>query len=332
MVMKKCMSLCLGVLSALAVTAADEPRPSGRAALSIDLPPEASASRRYAGSYGRRAIPYDGTLGDRFWMWGHNPYLMNVINEGLLEKGRRSLEDAEARPNIEMPEACRYMGIRNLYVIMQREYEYGGLEAFCETLKDKGLKRIGWGVGDGDTTRKPEEKKRIGTQAARLLPNLTTWCCDDFFVGEGAHYTHDELLELRGRARLPGVNLAVVLYADQGGITEAKLKELEPFDTILLWVWNSKNLSMVEESVARLRKAYGNRKEIQLGLYMFDFGGDERLIPADVMRAQLDVAYRLIKAHQVDGLVFHCTPMVAFDVEAIRISRDWIREHKNERW
>jgi len=128
------------------------------------------------------------------------------------------------------------------------------------------------------------------------------------------------------------VNLAVVLYADQGGITEAKLKELEPFDTILLWVWNSKNLSMVEESVARLRKAYGNRKEIQLGLYMFDFGGDERLIPADVMRAQLDVAYRLIKAHQVDGLVFHCTPMVAFDVEAIRISRDWIREHKNERW
>lgn len=286
-----------------------------------------------AGKYYSRRIPYGETLRDRFWMWGHNPYLMNVINEGLLEKGKRYLEDAEVRPNVEMAEACRYMGITNLYVIMLREYDYaGGLEKYCESLK--GLRRIGWGVGDGDTTRTNEEKKRIGAQAAWMLPNLVNWCCDDFYVGGAtSHYSQDELRELRGRARLPGVNLSVVLYADQGGgITDAVLKELEMFDTILLWVWNSRNLSVAEESVERLRKAYGSRKEIQLGLYMFDFGGGERLIPAEVMQSQLDVAYRLIKAHKVDGLIFHCTPMVAYDVDSIRISREWIRRHGDEKW
>lgn len=286
----------------------------------------------FAGKYYSRKIPYGDTLRDRFWMWGHNPYLMNVINEGLLAQGKRYLEDAEVRPNIEMAEACKFMGIPNLYCIMLREFDYaGGFEKYCESLKD--LKRVGWGVADGNTTVSQEEKIRFGTQAAWILPNLTNWCCDDFYVGgKTSHLTQDALRELRGRARLPGVNLSVVLYADQGGIKDEVLKELEIFDTILLWVWNSKNLGSVEASIDQLRKAYGSRKEIQLGLYMFDFGGGEKLIPADVMKSQLAVAYKLIKAHKVDGLIFHCTPMVQYDVDAINISRQWIKEHGEENW
>ena len=65
---------------------------------------------------------------------------------------------------------------------------------------------------------------------------------------------------------------------------------------------------------------------------MWDFGGGEKPIPAETMKSQLAVAYKLLKEHTIDGLIFHCTPFVAFDLESIRICREWIAEHGKEKW
>ena len=278
---------------------------------------------------GTRKIPYDDTLGDRFWMWGHNPYLANVIHEQLNLKGDKTLDKLEVRPNIEMADACRYMGISNVCAIMFRDMDYE-LADYCQTLR--GMKRVAWGVSDGDDTKTKEEKKRIADKASRLLPNLTTLYLDDYFCSDVSRYTIDEIVELRGRQRLRGTDLAVVLYLDQNGVKEEYRKELELCETISLWMWEAKNLAQAEEGVRKCRAMVGKEKELLLGIYMWDFGGGEKPIPAETMKSQLAVAYKLLKEHTIDGLIFHCTPFVAFDLESIRICREWIAEHGKEKW
>ena len=278
---------------------------------------------------GTRKIPYDNTLGDRFWMWGHNPYLANVIHEQLNLKGDKTLDKLEARPNIEMADACRYMGIRNVCAIMFRDMDYE-LADYCRTLR--GMKRVAWGVSDGDDTKTKEEKKRIADKASRLLPNLTTLYLDDYFCSDVSRYTIDEIVELRGRQRLRGTDLAVVLYLDQNGVKEEYRRELELCETISLWMWEAKNLAKAEEGVRKCRAMVGKEKELLLGIYMWDFGGGEKPIPAETMKSQLAVAHKLLKEHTIDGLIFHCTPFVAFDLDSIRICREWIAEHGKEAW
>lgn len=277
---------------------------------------------------GSRKIPYDGTIRDRLWMWGHNPYLANVIHEQLSAKGDSTLDAIEARPNIEMADACRYMGIWNVCSIMFRDMDYE-LEDYCKTLR--GMKRVAWGVSDGDTTKTKEEKKRLADRASRILPNLTTLYLDDYFCSDVSRYTLDEINELRGRQRLRGTDLAVVLYLDQNGVKEEYRAELERCETISLWMWEAKNLAKAEEGVRKCRAMVGPKKEILLGLYMWDFGGGDKPIPPNVMKSQLEVAYKLLKERAIDGLIFHCTPFVAFDLEAVKISRAWIAQHGDER-
>jgi hypothetical protein len=45
------------------------------------------------------------------------------------------------------------------------------------------------------------------------------------------------------------------------------------------------------------------------------------------MRNQLDIALEFYKEHKVDGLVFHCTPLVNKNLEAVEYARNWLSEY-----
>ena len=63
-----------------------------------------------------------------------------------------------------------------------------------------------------------------------------------------------------------------------------------------------------------------------LGQYMWDFGG-KREMPVELMSNQLMASERLPKSRQISGLIFHCTPLVDMDLDAVRVSKAWIRAH-----
>ena len=46
----------------------------------------------------------------------------------------------------------------------------------------------------------------------------------------------------------------------------------------------------------------------------------------------LDLAERLMRTGAIHGLVFHCTPLVDTDLEAVKMCKDWIRRHGEDRW
>ena len=60
-----------------------------------------------------------------------------------------------------------------------------------------------------------------------------------------------------------------------------------------------------------------------LGQYMWDFGG-KREMPVELMSNQLMASERLPKSRQISGLIFHCTPLVNKNLEAVEICRKWL--------
>ena len=73
-------------------------------------------------------------------------------------------------------------------------------------------------------------------------------------------------------------------------------------------------------------RAIAPDKRTLLGIYMWDFGAHA---PIDMhhMRNQLDVALEFYNAHEIDGLVFHCTPLVNKGLEAVDYARRWLDRH-----
>ena len=72
------------------------------------------------------------------------------------------------------------------------------------------------------------------------------------------------------------------------------------------------------------------RRPILLGIYMYDFGGNVQM-SASRMEGQLKSVERLLDERALSGLIFHCTPLVDLDIDAVRISRAWIRANRERR-
>jgi hypothetical protein len=68
---------------------------------------------------------------------------------------------------------------------------------------------------------------------------------------------------------------------------------------------------------------------VRLGIYMWNFN-NKTTIPIELMKHQLDCAYRWLKSGEVEGLIFHCTPLCDMGLEAVEYSRRWIDEHGSE--
>jgi hypothetical protein len=63
---------------------------------------------------------------------------------------------------------------------------------------------------------------------------------------------------------------------------------------------------------------------------MYDFGGNVQMT-AERMEGQLRSVERLIDEKALSGLIFHCTPLVDLDIDAVRISRAWIKANRGRR-
>ena len=272
----------------------------------------------------RARVPYGATIGDRLWMWGHHP--MSFASMKRAREGYNLPYDRR----IDMADACRRMGIPGCFVVRWRNLPTKAeLPEYMKQFED--MRRIGFSITD--SAAEPfAEKVRLGLELADRMPNLTTLIMDDYWsCGGKLKRPLFELEAVRGQLAARGMKLSVVLYSDANGVKPEFKSVLDLCDEVTFWFWRGMNTGSIEDRVSRLRDLIGAEKPVLLGQYMWDFG-DKRPMPAATMESQLAQTSRLLAAKAVHGVIFHCTPLVDMNLDAVNVSREWIRANADRKW
>ena len=266
-------------------------------------------------------------LGDNIWMWGHD----TGHYDGPVNYARHDYKIPWSAP-ITMADACVEMGIPNCCVIRpgMPPPEDSYLEQFGK------LNSVSWLLWN--STREYCLEKAV------KIPNIKAFDLDDFFTAEPDYdvkpdgtkvavtkgvMTLKEIAETRKalseKAGHP-VELRLVLYTKQ--LAPGIIPACEAMDKILLWTWDGSDVKSMDANVCRFRSLMPD-KPIILGLYMWDFGG-HKPISREFMQSQLDLAARLYAQGVIEGVIFHCTPLVNKNLEAVKMAKDWIAKHKDD--
>ena len=283
---------------------------------------------------GASLTEYEDTLRDHCWMWGHD----SGYYDGT---GKYSTYNIPLSDPISMADACAYMGIPNVCSVTWNPPES---DEYLATFAK--MKRVSWVACGGGC-----DYEKLKSNCFRLLdkmPNMMGLDLDDYFTynpkpelfdtGSGtikvadSKIGHRKLLEIRREVDAYAkrkVDLRMVIYADH--LEESYAPALAIPDTVLFWTWTGKNLAKLRENFARYRR-YAPGKDTLLGIYMWDFGGRKPL-DMDFMRKQLDVAHELYMKREINGFIFHCTPLVNKSpaIEAVEYARSWIEKHADDR-
>ncbi len=278
--------------------------------------------RCHFGDCGER-VPYGDTVGDRLWMWGHHRDSFKAL------KGRKEQYNLPYDTRIDMAAACRDMNIPGCFVVRWTNNpkkaelpEY--MKQFAET------KRVGFSITDS-AVESFDEKVRLGFEYADKMPNLTTLIMDDFWSGAGTGVDMAKIVGVHEGTQARGMKLDIVLYSDANGVKSEFKEVLDLCDEVTFWFWNGKNVGTIEEQVGKLRDLVGAEKPVLLGQYMWDFGGKKPMPGADMER-QLAATSRLLSQRAIHGVIFHCTPLVDMNLDAVNVSRAWIKENGVRKW
>lgn len=268
-------------------------------------------------------VPYGDTIGDRLWMWGHHRDAFKAL-KGTSERYKLPLDT-----RIDMAAACREMNISGCFVV-----RWLNLPTKAELpdymLQFKEIKRVGFSITDS-AAESFEEKVSLGFAYADKMSNLTSLVMDDFWCGASHGTDLRKIARVHEGTLARNMKLGIVLYSDQNGVKAEYKSVLDLCDEITYWFWSGKNIDTIEDQVAKLRDLVGVDKPILLGQYMWDFG---RAMPMSgvAMERQLAQASRLLAQKAISGVIFHCTPLVDMNLDAVNVSRAWIRENAPRKW
>ncbi len=267
-------------------------------------------------------VPYGDTIGDRLWMWGHH-------RDSFSESFRRKRYGVPNGTRIDMAAACRDMDIPGCFVVRWLNMPTAAelptyMPQFAKT------RRVGFSITDG-AKETFDEKVRLGFEYADKMPNLSHFVMDDFWSGASKGATVEKLYKVKEGLSERGMKLCVVLYSDQNGLKSEYSEVLDLCDEVTFWFWHGKNTSGIEEQVESLHRLIGDDKPVLLGQYMWDFGASKPM-PGVTMENQLAQTSRLLASKSISGVIFHCTPLVDMDLDAVKVSRAWISENACRKW
>ena len=298
-------------------------------------------------------IPFDKNIRDRMWMWGHDSGSLEYYIPK--EKGGRILPAA----------AIKSMGIPNVCMVpftgTPHPTEY---DEYARQFNDPAIKRFTWSFIHGSAQSANEIKAAALRQAAKYT-NFVGLDMDDFFKGnadpsqEGAKtapipaesavdpqdeanksraispaaLSPDQVTEVQKelhtfapKCRGRKLDLSIVWYTHQ--LHPSIKRHIDAVDVVYLWTWNANHLVDLERNFKAFRDICPDVR-IRLGIYMWNFDNKAE-IPLELMKHQLDCAHRWLISGEVEGLIFHCTPLCDMKLEAVDFSRRWIDRHGEE--
>ncbi len=269
---------------------------------------------------------YENRLQDRLWMWGHD--------SGVYDGPRNPYNIPTSAP-LSMADALQSMGIPNVCVIRKEASDEAYLQQF------KAVKRVAWALCMSYPGAY-QDLKRKNFGLRDTMPNLTGYYLDDLFrltstpgfdrnsttTPAPAGLSLAELRQLRAEmtAYKRRLDLAVVLYTRE--LCPAIQPALQYADVVSLWIWDGRDILKIEESFKKYRALVPDKPTL-LGIYMWDFGGKRELDTA-FMAKQLAFAFKLYKEGQIEGMIFHCTPLCNKGLAAVAYAKAWIAEHGHE--
>ena len=263
---------------------------------------------------------YENNLQDRLWMWGHD--------SGVYD-GPKGPYNIPLSAPISMADGIKYMGIPNVCVIR------GGTPNAEYRQQFKDVKRIAWNLSGG-SNKSYYDLKNYVFGLRDTMSNMTGYYLDDFFHGKPkvetdpapAALSMDEMKKLYEETLVykRRLDLAIVLYTGQ--IAPSIKPVMKYVDVVSLWIWDGNDIQKIEENFKKYRALVPDKRTL-LGIYMWDFGGKKELSKAFMVN-QLDYAHRLYKEGQIEGLIFHCTPLCNKGLAAVDYARDWIALHGKE--
>lgn len=250
-------------------------------------------------------------LRDSLWIWGHGASTLN---------GQSGIPDGKPLSQVA---AARALGVANLAVIRWSGKPVPPFDNFVRNMAK--LPGAGWSVVDSapETTA---SKVEAAFQIADAAPNLNTLWLDDLFILP-MKITPGELDSLRIRAhnRPRPLDLNAVVYVTQLADAGIDLSPLDKVDVVTLWAWDGHDIDHLPEHFARFRKVFPP-KRMMLGVYMWDFGAGQP-IGSERMQRQLDLALQWMASGDIEGVVFHSTPLVGRRIVEVDMARSWIAKH-----
>jgi hypothetical protein len=280
-------------------------------------------------------IPYENNIRDRLWMWGHDSgSLGNYISKE--EKGGKILPAAAVK-TLEIPNVCMVP-----FTGTPRPKEY---DEYAKQFDDPAIKRFTWSFIHASKENSQAIKAAALRQAAKY-ENFVGLDMDDFFRGHLDASTNGESGLIAPAALTPGqvidvqkelnttapkccgkkLDLSIVWYTHQ--IHPAIKRHIDQVDVVYFWTWNANHLVDLEKNYKAFRDICPDVR-VRMGVYMWNFN-NKAVVPAELMRHQLDCAYRWLKLGEVEGLIFHCTPLCDMDLKAVEYCRRWINDHGEE--
>ena len=264
-------------------------------------------------------------LRDRFWLWGHP--------EGCFNKGEFGW-NFQGVSRMTPTEACFFLGISKTFMVPmtievnRRQYN----KSFTP------LKEVGWECFGADVH--PEKIDQILTEA-KEFPNIKAAVFDDF-VGKakkrreaGEEVTPDALYAIRDRLNNNDVRslpMWMVLYTREFGLDKAEdentAKFLAPFNGIIMWTWEEKDVPLIPEKFETLKKLTPGQRRM-FGCYLYNFG-ERKEATAAAVKWQLDFYRAKILAGEAEGVVLHTNTMADMDFEAYTACLEWMAEHGDE--
>lgn len=263
-------------------------------------------------------LPYDSTLRDRLWMWGHDAG--STDGQFNIPPGGKILP----------ADAIDSMGIPNVCMIRWRSMPEPPFDEYVKQFSR--TKRLAWSIVDG-ASQPYEEKKLLAFELADKLPNLVSVYLDDFFIDDAvpkkkespANLTVADVRNLKKEldARKRRLDLSLVLYSNQ--LHPAIARHIHYVDVVSFWTWKATDLVNLENNFAKFRKIIPEKRTL-LGIYMWDFG-NSRPITIELMKHQCRLALKWFEEGKIEGMIFHCTPLCDMKLEAVEWAKSWIGEH-----
>lgn len=256
-------------------------------------------------------------LRDRIWLWGQTAGSHHNLpdgNEPYKLPGENKMTPAEG---------ARFFGISNICRVVM-----GGKPALpwdqeAEDIRE--FPNVVWSIvgsgGSGDQNTL-DEVLRLQKEHTNIVGGIL----DDFFNERRmAIYTPQVLADIR--KKLAPLPLWSVLYEHE--LDERRRPYIAEVDKVSFWTWWGEHLADQEANFAKVKDLTEGKKDLLLGVYMYDYGGRKQLTD-EQMQGQLDLAYKWLKNGEIEGIIICSNCIADIGLPACDRMKAWIDEHGDE--